>query len=298
MKKKYVLAIDQGTSGSRVILFDYHGRVLQSAHRELKQYFPNPGWVEHDPFEYIDTTLDCLKEVIRKSKIDVLEIASIGIANQRETVILWDKDTGKPVYNAIVWQCRRTADFCSSLKEAGYNEVISERTGLVIDAYFSATKIKWIIDNVEGVKEKVRQGRILAGNVDSWIIWNLSKGRYHVTDYSNASRTLLLNINTLKWDDELLKIFDIPAGILPEPKSSSGVMAFTDKSILGVEIPVAGDAGDQQAALFGQACFRPGMAKNTYGTALAVMMNIGEKPIKSENGLLTDLAWVINGKAT
>jgi len=298
MKKKYVLAIDQGTSGSRVILFDYHGRVLQSAHRELKQYFPNPGWVEHDPFEYIDTTLDCLKEVIRKSKIDVLEIASIGIANQRETVILWDKDTGKPVYNAIVWQCRRTADFCSSLKEAGYNEVISEKTGLVIDAYFSATKIKWIIDNIEGVKEKVRQGRILAGNVDSWIIWNLSKGRYHVTDYSNASRTLLLNINTLKWDDELLKIFDIPAGILPEPKSSSGVMAFTDKSILGVEIPVAGDAGDQQAALFGQACFRPGMAKNTYGTALAVMMNIGEKPIKSENGLLTDLAWVINGKAT
>ncbi|MDD3520812.1 MAG: glycerol kinase GlpK [Actinomycetota bacterium] len=298
MKKKYVLAIDQGTSGSRVILFDYSGRVLQSAHRELKQFFPNPGWVEHDPLEYIDTTLTCLKEVIQKCKIDVSEIASIGIANQRETIILWDKETGKPVYNAIVWQCRRTADYCSSLKENGYDELINEKTGLVIDAYFSATKIKWIIDNVAGVKEKIKQNKILAGNVDSWLIWNLSKGKYHVTDYSNASRTLLLNINTLNWDDELLKLFDIPACILPKLKPSSGVMAYTDKNILGIEIAIAGDAGDQQAALFGQACFRSGMAKNTYGTALAVMMNIGDKPIKSKNGLLTDLAWVIKDKAT
>lgn len=298
MKKKYVLSIDQGTSGSRVILFDYFGKVIGEAHRELKQFFPNPGWVEHDPAEYVDTTLDCLHEVVAKTKIDVFEIASIGIANQRETIILWDKETGKPVYNAIVWQCRRTADYCSQLKRDGYEALINEKTGLVIDAYFSATKIKWIIDNVSGVKEKIKQNKILAGNVDSWIIWNLSRGKYHVTDYSNASRTLLLNINKLDWDKELLEIFEIPKNILPELKPSSGIMAYMDKSILGAEIPVAGDAGDQQAALFGQACFKAGMAKNTYGTALAVMMNIGQKPLKSKTGLLTDLAWVIDNEAT
>ena len=298
MKKKYVLAIDQGTSGSRVILFDYHGKIVDEAHRELEQFFPYPGWVEHDPHEYINTVFECLEEVVNKAGISISEIASAGIANQRETVILWDKETGKPVYNAIVWQCRRTADFCSQLKKDGYGALVNEKTGLVIDAYFSATKIKWIIDNVDGVKEKIRRSKILAGNVDSWIIWNLSKGKYHVTDYSNASRTLLLNINTLCWDKELLKIFEIPESILPEPKPSSGVMAYMDKSILGAEIPVAGAVGDQQAALFGQACFKAGMAKNTYGTALAVMMNIGEKPLKSKTGLLTDLAWVIGKKVT
>ena len=278
-------------------MFDYYGRVFQSAYREIKQFYPNPGWVEHDPEEYIKTILDCIKEVLEKSKINAGEIASIGITNQRETVILWDKETGKPLYNAIVWQCRRTADYCSYLKSKGYHDLINEKTGLVIDAYFSATKIKWIIDNIAGVKEKIKKGEVLAGNVESWIIWNLSKGKYHVTDYSNASRTLLLNINNLKWDNELLEIFGISESILPELKPNSGVMAFTDKNIFGIEIPVAGDAGDQQAALFGQACFNPGMAKNTYGTALALMMNIGEKPVKSKNGLTTDLAWVINNKA-
>ena len=297
MNKKYILSIDQGTSGSRVILFDYYGRVFQSASREIKQFYPNPGWVEHNPQEYITTILDCIKEVLEKSKINAGEIASIGITNQRETVILWDKETGKPLYNAIVWQCRRTADYCTYLKSKGYSDLINEKTGLVIDAYFSATKIKWIIDNVAGVKEKIKKGEVLAGNVDSWIIWNLSKGKHHVTDYSNASRTLLLNINNLKWDNELLAIFGISEGILPELRQSSGVMAFTDKNIFGIEIPIAGDAGDQQSALFGQACFTPGMAKNTYGTSLALMMNIGEKPVKSKNGLTTDLAWVINNKA-
>jgi len=296
MNKKYILSIDQGTSGSRVILFDYYGRVFQSASREIKQFYPNPGWVEHDPQEYITTILDCIKEVLEKSKINAGEIASIGITNQRETVILWDKETGKPLYNAIVWQCRRTADYCTYLKSKGYSDLINEKTGLIIDAYFSATKIKWIIDNIAGVKEKIKKGEVLAGNVDSWIIWNLSKGKYHVTDYSNASRTLLLNINNLKWDNELLEIFGISESILPELKQSSGVMAFTDKNVFGIEIPVAGDAGDQQSALFGQACFKPGMVKNTYGTALALMMNIGEKPIKSKNGLTTDIAWVVNNK--
>jgi glycerol kinase len=297
MNKKYILSIDQGTTGSRVILFDYYGRVFKSAYREIKQFFPNPGWVEHNPAEYIETILDCIKEVLEKSKINAGEIASIGITNQRETVILWDRETGKPLYNAIVWQCRRTANYCSDLISRGYSDLINEKTGLVIDAYFSATKIKWIIDNISGVKEKIKKGKVLAGNVDSWIIWNLSKGRYHVTDYSNASRTLLLNINNLKWDSELLDIFNVDESILPELKPNSGVMAFTDKNIFGIEIPIAGDAGDQQAALFGQACFYPGMAKNTYGTALALMMNIGDKPVKSKNGLTTDLAWVINNKA-
>ena len=297
MNKKYILSIDQGTTGSRVILFDHFGRIFNSAYREIKQFYPSPGWVEHDPMEYVETILDCIKEVIHKSKINPVEIASIGISNQRETIILWDKKTGKPLHNAIVWQCRRTADYCSHLKSEGYSDLVSEKTGLVIDAYFSATKIKWIIDNVSGVREKIKKGEVLAGNVDSWIIWNLSKGKYHVTDYSNASRTLLLNINNLKWDNELLGIFGVPENILPELKQNSGIMAYTDKNIFGIEIPIAGAAGDQQAALFGQACFSPGMVKNTYGTALALIMNIGDKPVRSKNGLTTDLAWVINNKA-
>jgi glycerol kinase len=298
MRKKYILSIDQGTTGTRVILFDYHGRFSQSAYREIRQFFPEPGWVEHDPQEILATVLECIKEVMEKSGIDASEIASIGISNQRETIILWERQTGKPIYNAIVWQCRRTAEYCSELKASGYSGMINEKTGLFIDPYFSATKIKWIIDNVPGTKGKIKNGEILAGNVDSWIIWNLSKGKYHVTDYSNASRTMLLNINKLKWDNELLELFDIPEIILPDLKQSSGVMAFTDKEIFGIEIPFAGDAGDQQAALFGQACFNPGMVKNTYGTCLALMMNIGEKPVKSKNGLITDLAWVINNKVS
>lgn len=298
MKKKYIMSLDQGTTGSRVILFDHEGKAFHSAYREIKQFYPEPGWVEHDPLEYISSILECADEVLKKSGTDISDIASIAIANQRETVILWDRDTGKPLYNAIVWQCRRTADYCSRLKEEGYTEIVNEKTGLFIDAYFSASKIRWIMDNVPGASEKVRQGKVLAGNVDTWLIWNLTSGKYHETDYSNASRTSLLNINTLEWDNELLDLFGVPENILPGLKPSSGILAHTDKKFFGMEIPISGVAGDQQAALFGQACFKPGMAKNTYGTALAMVLNIGNKPIKSKNGLTTDLAWVINGKAT
>lgn len=296
MKKKYIMAIDQGTTGTRVILFDHSGDVCSSAYREIKQIFANPGWVEHDPLQYLDTIQECAKEAIEKTKAHPAEIAAIGITNQRETTILWDKDTGKPVNNAICWQCRRSAAICDDLKAKGHEEKVREKTGLVIDAYFSATKIKWIIDNVPGVSEKINAGKILMGNVDSWIIWNLSGKRSHVTDASNASRTMLFNINSLKWDEELLDILDIDPGILPEVLPSSGIMATTDSEIFGIEIPIAGDAGDQHAALFGQGCFEAGMAKNTYGTALALMMNIGDKHLKSNHGLTTDLAWMIDGK--
>ncbi len=297
MDKKYIMSIDQGTSGTRVILFNHEGAATCSASRELEQIFPKPGWVEHNPGDYISTVLDCTVEVLKKSKISPGEIAAIGIANQRETTILWDRDTGEPVYNAIVWQCRRSAGICEDLKAKGLEQMVKEKTGLVIDAYFSGTKIKWIIDNVPGVKQKIKQKKILMGNVDSWIIWNLSGRKYHVTDASNASRTMLFNINTLKWDNELLEILDIDENILPGVLPSSGVMAVTDRKILGEEIPIAGDAGDQHAALFGQCCFEPGMVKNTYGTALALMMNIGGNPSSSKHGLTTDLAWQIGGKA-
>jgi len=299
MHPKYILSIDQGTTGSRVIIFNHEGEIVSSAYHEIKQYFPNPGWVEHDPDEHITSVNRCIKEAVEKSGIDARQIDAIGITNQRETTILWDRETGKPLYNAIVWQCRRTSDYCDNLKLQGYEKIIREKTGLFIDAYFSASKIKWIIDNVSGVREMVRRGRICMGNVDSWIIWNLSNGKYHVTDYSNASRTMLLNIQTLDWDDELLEIFGINRSILPKVMPTSGVMAYTDKSsFFGMEIPISGVAGDQQSALFGQGCFKPGMAKNTYGTALALMMNIGETPVISDNGLTTDLAWVINKKAS
>ncbi|MCL4378918.1 MAG: glycerol kinase GlpK [Actinobacteria bacterium] len=297
MKKKYIMSIDQGTTGSRVILFNHDGEVYASSYKEIKQYFPNPGWVEHNPMEYLSSIKDCVKDVMAKTNITPDQIAAIGITNQRETTVLWDKETGKPVSNAIVWQCRRSAAICDELKADGYEKVINEKTGLVIDAYFSATKIKWIIDNIPGVKERVNQGKICMGTVDTWLIWNFGKIKYHVTDYSNASRTLLFNIHTLNWDDELLKIFDVNKSILPEVKPTSGIMAYTDKdSFIGIEIPIAGVAGDQQAALFGQGCYKPGMAKNTYGTALALMMNIGDKAIPSKNGLTTDLAWVIGNK--
>lgn len=297
MDKKYIMSIDQGTTGTRVILFNRNGDIHSAAYREIKQIFPQPGWVEHNPKDYWKTVMDCTKDALRNGKVKAEEIAAIGITNQRETTILWDKYTGEPVYNAIVWQCRRTAIICDELKAKGYEQMVRKKTGLTIDAYFSATKIKWIIENVSGVKEKIAQGKIYMGNVDSWIIWNLSGGTVHVTDYSNASRTMLLNIHTLKWDSELLEVVGIPENILPDLMPSSGIMATTTKNVFfDVEIPIAGVAGDQHAATFGQTCFKPGMAKNTYGTALALMMNIGEKPVLSKNGLTTDLCWHINGK--
>jgi glycerol kinase len=295
--KKYIMAIDQGTTGTRVILFNQAGEVHSTAYREIKQIYPQPGWVEHNPREYWQTVQDCTREVLKKGRAKAAEIAAIGITNQRETTILWDRETGEPVYNAIVWQCRRTAPLCDQLKELGLEPLVREKTGLVIDAYFSATKIRWIMDNVPGVREKIARGNICMGNIDSWIIWNLSRGAYHVTDYSNASRTMLLNIHTLRWDEDLLRELKIPEEILPALKPSSGEMARTNREVFfGEQIPIAGVAGDQHAATFGQTCFRPGMVKNTYGTALALMMNIGETPKLSNNGLTTDLAWHIGGR--
>jgi glycerol kinase len=296
MEKKYIMAIDQGTTGTRVILFDHSGNPVSSSYMEIEQIFANPGWVEHDPYQYIDTVRECADQAIEKAKTSPGEIAAIGITNQRETTILWDKNTGKPVSNGICWQCRRSASICDELKARGYEDMVKEKTGLVIDAYFSATKIKWIMDNVPGVREGIKAGNILMGNVDTWIIWNLSNRKKHVTDASNASRTMLFNINTLEWDKDLLEMLDIDLGIMPEVLPSSGIMATTSREIFGEEIPIAGDGGDQQAALFGQGCFEAGMAKNTYGTSLALMMNIGSKPIRSKNGLTTDLAWKIDGK--
>lgn len=297
MVKKYIMSIDQGTTGTRVILFNHDGLVHSSAYSEIRQIYPHPGWVEHDPMEYWETTMQCAKEALEKGKAQAGEIAAIGITCQRETTVLWDKETGLPVYNAIVWQSRQTAHICENLKSRGYDEAVRNKTGLLIDAYFSGTKIKWIIDNVPDMKEKISQGKICMGNIDSWIMWKLSGGEYHVEDYSNASRTMLLNIHTLDWDKELMDALEIPVGILPKLMPSSGVMATTSKKVFfGEEIPIAGDAGDQHAATFGQTCFKPGMAKNTYGTALALMMNIGEKAVLSKHGLTTNLGWYINGK--
>ncbi len=297
MDKRFIMSIDQGTTGTRVILFNHNGMVHSSAYREITQIYPNPGWVEHDPMEYWDTTVVCMKEALETGKVKPCEIAAIGITCQRETTVMWDKDTGMPVYNAIVWQSRQTAEICEDLKARGYVEAVREKTGLIIDAYFSSTKIKWIMDNVPGVKEKIKAGRVCMGNIDSWLIWKLTDGEYHVEDYSNASRTMLLNINTLQWDNELLDALDIPVSILPQLVPSSGIMARTSKKVFfGEEVPIAGDAGDQHAATFGQTCFKPGMAKNTYGTSLALMMNIGNKPILSKNSLTTDLAWKIGGQ--
>ena len=299
MEKRYVMAIDQGTTGTRVILFDYEGDVHSSSYREIRQYYPKPGWVEHDPREHWDTVMLCAKEALAEGRARPEEIAAIGITCQRETTILWDRKTGAPLYNAIVWQCRRTSEMCDALKAAGHEALVRERTGLVIDAYFSGTKIKWIIENVPGVKEKVRDGTVCMGTVDSWIIWNLTGGGSHVTDYSNAARTMLLNTHTLQWDEELLSVFGIPRSILPEPKPSSGILAETSPGVFfGVRVPIAGDAGDQSAATFGQTCFTPGMAKNSYGTALALMMNLGETSVLSTNGLTTDLLWHVHGRTS
>src|SRR5699024_6596263 len=291
------MALDQGTTSSRAILFNYEGEIVKVAQNEFTQYYPDGGWVEHDPMEIWGTQSGVAREVLETAGIRPQEIAAIGITNQRETTVVWDKNTGKPVYNAIVWQCRRTADICDDLKARGLEDYIKENTGLVIDAYFSGTKIKWILDNVEGAREKAENGELLFGNIDTWLIWNLTRGKVHVTDYSNASRTMIYNIKELKWDEKLLKELDIPKSMLPEVRPSSEVYGVTDpKTYGGAEIPIAGIAGDQHAALFGQACFEEGMAKNTYGTGCFMLMNTGEEMVTSKNGLLTTIAWGVDGK--
>ncbi|MCS2608547.1 glycerol kinase GlpK [Halomonas dongshanensis] len=295
-QKKYVLAIDQGTTSSRAMLFDHEGRVASMAQREFEQIFPQPGWVEHCPREIMTSVLSTLTEVINNSGVDVAEIASIGITNQRETTVVWDKHTGQAVSNAIVWQSRHSAEICDELREAGHAEMIREKTGLVIDAYFSATKLKWIFDNVAGVKEKAEKGDLLFGTIDSWLVWNLTGGKVHVTDVSNASRTMLFNIRERCWDPELLALFGVPESMLPEVKSSSEEYGcILPKFFFGQEVPIAGIAGDQNAALFGQACFTPGMAKNTYGTGCFTLMNTGTNATPSQNGLLTTVAWEVDG---
>ncbi|UYG00696.1 MULTISPECIES: glycerol kinase GlpK [unclassified Halomonas] len=295
-QKKYVLAIDQGTTSSRAMLFDHEGRVASTAQHEFEQIFTRPGWVEHCPREIMTSVLTTLTEVINQSGVDVAEIASIGITNQRETTVVWDKNTGQPVHNAIVWQSRHSAEICDALREAGHADMIRDKTGLVIDAYFSATKLKWIFDNVTGVKEKAEKGELLFGTIDSWLVWNLTGGKVHATDVSNASRTMLFNIRERKWDPELLELFGVPESMLPEVKSSSEVVGqILPKYLMGQEIPIAGIAGDQNAALFGQACFTPGMAKNTYGTGCFTLMNTGTSATPSKNGLLTTVAWEVDG---
>jgi glycerol kinase len=293
---KYVLAMDQGTTSSRAIIFNYDGQILGSISQEFEQIYPKAGWVEHNPTDIWNTQLQVTRDILKKTGIRSEEIAAIGITNQRETTLVWDRETGKPVYNAVVWQCRRTASICDELKARGWVDKIRQKTGLVIDAYFSGTKIKWILDNVEGVRERAEKGELLFGNVDTWLIWNLTKGKVHVTDYSNASRTMLFNIHNLDWDEEILTELNIPRSMLPTVKPSSHIYGYTDPTIIGAEIPIAGIAGDQQAALFGQACFQPGMAKNTYGTGCFMLMNTGEKAVPSQNGLLTTIAWGVNGK--
>ncbi|MBI1289383.1 MAG: glycerol kinase GlpK [Flavobacteriales bacterium] len=293
---KYVLALDQGTTSSRAILFDKKGAIAGVSQKEFTQYFPKGGWVEHDPMEIWSSQLEVAQDVLKKNAVSAKDIAAIGITNQRETTVVWDRKTGKPIYNAIVWQDRRTASICDKLKADGLEKDIRNRTGLVVDAYFSGTKVKWILDNVKGARKQAEKGELAFGTVDSWLIWNLTKGQTHVTDYSNASRTLIYNINELKWDKKLLKAIDVPESVLPEVKDSSSVYGKTDKSLFGGEIAIAGIAGDQQSALFGQACFEPGMAKNTYGTGCFMLMNTGENPVKSKQGLLTTIAWGLDGK--
>lgn len=291
---KYVLSLDEGTTSARAIVFDKLSNIVGVGQYEFTQYYPKPGWVEHDADEIWEAQMKAVHTALEKAGAKPGDIAAIGITNQRETTVLWDKHTGKPVYHAIVWQCRRTAEMVDELRKNHY-DTIKEKTGLVPDAYFSGSKIKWLLDNVPGLREKAENGDILFGTIDSFLIWKLSGGKVHVIDYSNASRTMIFNIHTLQWDEELLKILNIPKAILPEPKPSSEVYGYTDKEIFGAEVPIAGDAGDQQAALFGQACYEPGMVKNTYGTGNFMLMNTGEKPYKSE-GLLTTIAWGLNGK--
>lgn len=292
----FILSLDQGTTSSRSILFDRGGTPVTQVSREFRQIYPKPGWVEHDPVEIWESQLFTLREVIVKAAISPKEIAAIGITNQRETTIVWDKETGEPVCNAIVWQCRRTAGICDELKEKGYESLFREKTGLVLDAYFSGTKVKWILNNVKGAREKAENGELYFGTVDSWLIYNLTGGKVHLTDYSNASRTLLYNIKDRSWDEDILEILGIPASMLPEVKPSSDTLAIVSNKIIGHEIPISGMAGDQQAALFGQGCFARGMAKNTYGTGCFLLMNTGEEEIQSGKGLLTTLAWGVDGQ--
>jgi glycerol kinase len=297
--KKYIMALDQGTTSSRAILFDREGKNIGTSQSEFQQFYPKPGWVEHDPMEIWGTQSGAARQVLEVAGIRPEEVAAIGITNQRETTVVWDKHTGRPIYNAIVWQCRRTSGICDDLKAQGHEKLIREKTGLVVDAYFSGTKIQWILDNVEGARVRAEKGELLFGTIDSWIIWNLTRGKVHVTDYSNASRTMLFNIHTLQWDQELLQLLNIPEAMLPQVKSSSEVYGVTDERTFGgAKIPIAGDAGDQQAALFGQVCFEKGMAKNTYGTGCFMLMNTGDEPVASENGLLSTIAWGIDGRVT
>ncbi|SFD87706.1 glycerol kinase [Lentibacillus persicus] len=295
--ENYILALDQGTTSSRAILFNRNGEIVETAQREFEQFFQHPGWVEHDANEIWTSVLSCISEVLRKADADPSQIAGIGITNQRETTVVWDKHTGKPIYKAIVWQSRQTDGICKALIDQGYQDIIREKTGLLIDAYFSGTKVKWMLDNVDDAREKADNGDLLFGTIDTWIVYKLSGGKAHVTDYSNASRTLMFNIYDLQWDYELLDILGVPKSMLPEVKESSEIYANTvDYHFFGHEVPIAGIAGDQQAALFGQACFEKGMAKNTYGTGNFMLMNTGEEGVKSDHGLLTTLAWGINGK--
>ncbi len=296
---KYILAIDQGTTSTRALLYDKNGDIVEKAQKEFTQYYPKPGWVEHDPEEIWNSTIGVINNVIKKSEIKPYDIDSIGITNQRETTVVWDKNTGEPLYNAIVWQCRRTSDICKNLKEEGYEELFRDKTGLLLDPYFSGTKIKWILDNVEGARKKAEENKILFGTIDTYLIWKLTDGKVHVTDYTNASRTLLYNIHDLKWDQELLDILDVPSYILPDVKSSSEIYGYTDKNVFfGQHIPIAGIAGDQQAATFAQGCYEEGMTKITFGTGAFLLMNTGNEPVYSENGLLTTIAWGCDGEIT
>lgn len=296
MSHQHILALDQGTTSSRAILFDSLGRPAAVGQRELRQHYPKPGWVEHDPEEIWLSQWSAIQDCLEKSAVDRAAIEAIGIANQRETVILWDRKTGMPVHNAIVWQCRRTAEYCDRLRAEGFAELFQQKTGLILDAYFSGTKVAWLLDNVPGLRERANRGEICFGTVDSWLVFKLTGGRTHVTDYSNASRTLMFNIHTLKWDAELLEILNIPASLCPEVVDSSGVAAETRSDLFGKPIPIAGIAGDQEAALFGQGCYTPGMAKNTYGTGSFLLMNTGNEPVPSRHGLITTIAWGIGGQ--
>lgn len=295
---KFIVAFDQGTTSSRAIIFNKEGNIVSLSQKEFGQIFPQPGWVEHDPNEIWSTQLGVATEAVMKAGITVSEIAAIGITNQRETTIVWDKTTGQPVYNAIVWQDKRTATFCDELRKQGYKEKIQQKTGLIIDSYFSATKVKWILDHVSGARKKAEEGKLLFGTVDSWLIWKLTGGKVHATDQTNASRTMLFDIHQLKWDDELLELMTIPKSMLPEVKSCSEVYGYTQNILTAVKIPISGIAGDQQAALFGQMCTEAGMVKNTYGTGCFMLMNTGEKPVISKNNLLSTIAWSLNGKTS
>lgn len=293
----YILSLDQGTTSSRAILFDHDGNIVHVAQKEFTQIFPKPGWVEHNANEIWGSILAVIASALSESGIKPNQIEAIGITNQRETTVVWDRETGQPIYNAIVWQSRQTSEICDNLKKQGFDDLFKDKTGLLIDAYFSGTKVKWILDNIEGAREKAENGKLLFGTIDTWLVWKLSGGKVHVTDYSNASRTLMFNIYDLKWDDELLEVLTIPKSLLPEVRPSSEIYATTSSShFFGHEVPIAGIAGDQQAALFGQACYQTGMAKNTYGTGCFMLMNTGEQAVKSKHGLLTTIAWGINGK--